>query len=109
MVNKSVTLRKISLVRHNLSRLKDKEDCSLEFLKNDLDAEIEGKMIFNSIKDILLPLFEKYKDNLVFAYLFGSADQNNLSQLSDIDIAVFNFKRMDESYFEILVSECFVL
>jgi uncharacterized protein YutE (UPF0331/DUF86 family) len=39
MVNKSVTLRKISLVRHNLSRLKDKEDCSLEFLKNDLDAQ----------------------------------------------------------------------
>jgi len=39
MVNKSVTLRKISLVRHNLSRLKDKGDCSLEFLKNDLDAQ----------------------------------------------------------------------
>ena len=66
--------------------------------------EIEGKMISNSIKDILLPLFEKYKDNLVFAYLFGSAAQNNLSQLSDIDIAVFNYKRMDESYFEIKCS-----
>ncbi len=39
MVNKSVTLRKISLVRHNLSRLKDKGDCSLDFLKNDLDAQ----------------------------------------------------------------------
>jgi uncharacterized protein YutE (UPF0331/DUF86 family) len=39
MVNKSVILRKISLVRHYLSRLKDKEDCSLEFLKNDLDTQ----------------------------------------------------------------------
>jgi len=38
----------------------------------------------------------------VFAYLFGSAAQNNLSQLSDID--VFNYKRMDESYFEIKCS-----
>ncbi len=39
MVNKSVVLKKISLVRHNLSRLKDKGNCSLESLKNDLDTQ----------------------------------------------------------------------
>lgn len=37
MVNKSVILRKISLIRHNLSRLKGKENISLESFKNDLD------------------------------------------------------------------------
>ena len=39
MVNKSVILRKISLVRRNISRLEDKGDCSLEFLKSDLDTQ----------------------------------------------------------------------
>lgn len=39
MVNKSVILRKVSLIRHNLSRLKDKENVSLESLKNDLDIQ----------------------------------------------------------------------
>ncbi len=39
MVNKSVILRKVSLIRHNLSRLKDKGNVSLESLKNDLDIQ----------------------------------------------------------------------
>ncbi len=39
MVNKSVILRKVSSIRHNLSRLKDKENVSLESLKNDLDMQ----------------------------------------------------------------------
>ena len=39
MVNKSVILRKVSFIRHNLSRLKDKENVSLESLKNDLDIQ----------------------------------------------------------------------
>ncbi|KHE90423.1 MAG: DUF86 domain-containing protein [Candidatus Scalindua rubra] len=39
MVNKSVVLRKISFIRHNLSRLKDKENISLESLKNDFDIQ----------------------------------------------------------------------
>lgn len=39
MVNKSVILRKVSLIRHNLSRLKGKENVSLESLKNDLDIQ----------------------------------------------------------------------
>ena len=39
MVNKSVVLRKVSLIRHNLSRLKNKENISLESLKNDFDIQ----------------------------------------------------------------------
>jgi len=39
LVNKSVVLRKVSLIRHNLSRLKNKENISLESLKNDFDIQ----------------------------------------------------------------------
>lgn len=39
MVNESVILRKVSLIRQNLSRLKGKENISLESLKNDLDTQ----------------------------------------------------------------------
>ena len=46
-------------------------------------------MISNSIKEKLLPLFSKYKSNVLFAYLFGSVPQVNISPLSDADIAVF--------------------
>ncbi len=39
MVNKSVVYKKISHVRHNLSRLRDKNGIRLETLKTDLDAQ----------------------------------------------------------------------
>ncbi len=39
MVNKSVILRKISHIRHNLSRLKGKENILLDSLTNDLDMQ----------------------------------------------------------------------
>jgi uncharacterized protein YutE (UPF0331/DUF86 family) len=39
LVNKSVILRKVSFIRHNLSRLEDKENVSLESLQNDLDIQ----------------------------------------------------------------------
>ncbi len=39
MVNNSVILKKITNIRQNLSRLKSKENISLETLKNDLDAQ----------------------------------------------------------------------
>ena len=39
MVNKSVVYKKISHVRHNLSRLREKNGISLENLKTDLDAQ----------------------------------------------------------------------
>ena len=39
MVNKSVILRKVSLIRRNLSRLRDKDNVPLESFKNDLDIQ----------------------------------------------------------------------
>ncbi len=39
MVNRSVILKKISLIRRNLSRLRDKDNVPLESFKNDLDIQ----------------------------------------------------------------------
>jgi uncharacterized protein YutE (UPF0331/DUF86 family) len=39
LVNRSVILKKISLIRRNLSRLRDKDNVPLESLKNDLDIQ----------------------------------------------------------------------
>jgi uncharacterized protein YutE (UPF0331/DUF86 family) len=39
LVNNSVILKKITNIRQNLSRLKSKENISLDTLKNDLDAQ----------------------------------------------------------------------
>jgi predicted nucleotidyltransferase len=61
-------------------------------------------MISNSIKEKLLPLFSKYNGNVLFAYLFGSAAQGNMSPLSDVDLAVFLSRQNEESYFDIKCS-----
>jgi predicted nucleotidyltransferase len=42
-----------------------------------------------SIKALLLPVFERYADSVVFAYLFGSSAKEEVTALSDIDIAVY--------------------
>lgn len=39
MVNESLVLKKISHVRHNLSRVREKSSISLETLKTDIDAQ----------------------------------------------------------------------
>ncbi|MGR3302844.1 MAG: nucleotidyltransferase domain-containing protein [Candidatus Scalindua sp.] len=61
-------------------------------------------MISNSIKEKLLPLFSKYNGNVLFAYLFGSAAQGNMSPLSDVDLAVFLSRQNEKSYFDIKCS-----
>lgn len=61
-------------------------------------------MTSSDIKELLFLIFEKYKDHLVFAYLFGSAAQNDLLPKSDVDIAVFLYKQNKESYFDIKLS-----
>ncbi len=61
-------------------------------------------MISNSIKEKLLPLFSKYNGNVLFAYLFGSAAQGNMSPLSDVDLAVFLSRQNEGSYFDIKCS-----
>ncbi len=61
-------------------------------------------MISNSIKEKLLPLFSKYNGNVLFAYLFGSVAQGNMSPLSDVDLAVFLSRQNEKSYFDIKCS-----
>ncbi len=39
MVQRSVILKKISQVRHNLLRLKEKRDTSLKIFKEDIDRQ----------------------------------------------------------------------
>ena len=57
-----------------------------------------------NIKKLLIPVFEKYKSHLVFAYLFGSAAKDGQTPLSDIDIAVFLTDGRKESFFDTKLS-----
>jgi len=57
-------------------------------------------MTSKDIKDKLLPILEKYKDKVIFAYLFGSASQDTMQPLSDIDIAVLLSEDIRKSYFD---------
>lgn len=57
-------------------------------------------MTSKDIKDKLLPILEKYKDKVIFVYLFGSASQDTMQPLSDIDIAVFLSEDIRKSYFD---------
>lgn len=57
------------------------------------------------IKNTLYTVFEKHKDHVVFAYLFGSTVLGNMGTLSDIDIAVFLKKQKpDDSFFDMKLS-----
>jgi len=58
-------------------------------------------MTSNDITEKIRPVIEKYKDHILFAYLFGSAARNDLRPLSDIDIAVFIGKIDEESYYDL--------
>lgn len=58
-------------------------------------------MTSNDITEKLRPVIEKYKDNILFAYLFGSAARNDSRPLSDIDIAVFLHKGEKGTYFDL--------
>jgi len=58
-------------------------------------------MTSNDITEKIRPVIEKYKDHILFAYLFGSAAKNDLRPLSDIDIAIFFHKGEKESYFDL--------
>ena len=58
-------------------------------------------MTNNDIIDKLNPVIERYKDRIIFGYLFGSAARNDLRPLSDIDIAVFIGKIDEESYYDL--------
>jgi hypothetical protein len=58
---------------------------------------ILSKHIINSLSDV----FERHNKQVIFAYLFGSAAHDDMSTLSDIDIAVFLYEGNEKSYFDI--------
>lgn len=62
------------------------------------------RMSIKNIKKTLLPVFEKYGDQVVFSYLFGSAAREKPSPLSDIDIAVYLSKNNSRDFFELKLS-----
>ncbi|MBF0395160.1 MAG: nucleotidyltransferase domain-containing protein [Desulfobacterales bacterium] len=61
-------------------------------------------MKHDSLISHFLSVFEKYKNKVIFSYLFGSLARGDYSPLSDIDIAVFLSKKKKESDFDIKLS-----
>lgn len=58
----------------------------------------------NNIKSLLLPVFEKYGDVVIFAYLFGSTVRRTTYPSADVDIAVFLSREGRKSAFDIKFS-----
>lgn len=54
----------------------------------------------DDIKRALLPVFEKYRDKGVFAYLFGSVAVGESAPLSAVDVAVYFEWRKGNTFFE---------
>ena len=52
------------------------------------------------IKNVLSPVFEHYRDKVIFAYLFGSTVHESIYPAKDIDIAVYFQKGSLESYID---------
>ena len=61
-------------------------------------------MELKSIRDALLAVLEKYRDRIVFAYLFGSAAEGEMHPSSDIDVAVYVSDKKAEDHFDIRLS-----
>lgn len=51
-----------------------------------------------------LIVLEKYQDQVIFSYLFGSAAKEELSPLSDIDIAVYFSQEYINNLFDLKLS-----
>lgn len=58
-------------------------------------------MSIESVKELLLPVFERYRAKVVFAYLFGSVAMGEASPLSDVDIAVYLDEENREFFFDL--------
>ena len=58
-------------------------------------------MSIENIKELLVPVFERYRAKVVFAYLFGSMAIGEVSPLSDVDIAVYLAEENRESFFDL--------
>ena len=55
----------------------------------------------HDIKQLLLPVFERYRAKVVFAYLFGSVARGEASPLSDVDIAIYLAEENRASFFDL--------
>ena len=55
------------------------------------------------MKELIQKVLTKHKDQILFAYLFGSHVQGTASKSSDIDIAVFLKPFLGESFFDIKI------
>lgn len=58
-------------------------------------------MSSEDLKKALLPVFRKYKDEVIAAYLFGSAAKDKAASSSDIDIALLLGGRQRESFMDL--------
>ncbi len=60
--------------------------------------------MIDSMRSALSPVFEKYREKLIFAYLFGSLATGEADPLSDVDIAVYLGGGKRETFFETRLS-----
>lgn len=65
-------------------------------------------MTSNDITEKIRPIIEKYKDHILFAYLFGSSARNDSRPLSDIDIAGFLHKGEKGLYFNLKLASMLI-
>lgn len=61
-------------------------------------------MSIKELKKYLYPVFERYRDKVIFAYLFGSTARETSYPAKDIDIAVYLKKGSPELYFDCRLS-----
>ena len=52
----------------------------------------------DEIGNAVFPVLERYREHVLFSYIFGSAARNEQQPLSDIDIAVYLTSRPFEQY-----------
>jgi predicted nucleotidyltransferase len=57
-------------------------------------------MLDSILRTTLASVLEKYRKEVVFAYLFGSMAQENAFPLSDVDIAVFLRDAEERTFFD---------
>lgn len=70
----------------------------------DNQVNTDETMSLKNIKKTLLPVFESYEAQVVFSYLFGSAAREDMSHLSDIDIAVYFSEEKNRDFFDLKLS-----
>ena len=60
--------------------------------------------MIDDIERALLPVFERHRGKVLFAYLFGSVARGEAAPLSDVDIAVYLEGGKGEAFFDDRIS-----